>query len=177
MAQVQRNLSDGKLVLEEIDYIMSRMKKLYDACDEYLTDPKAPDKYTLIPYAHELDILYTIEETMKDARGGSYTKTVKIRDNLKNILDRVMDQVGGDFVEVKYKHADPRRLIIDTAAVLTKQLETIARIHGLIKEGVTINITQIQQWAEIKMIIFDATKNSPEIRQRIVNGLAQIAGA
>jgi transcriptional regulator with XRE-family HTH domain len=163
----------GGQVLEEIDRVMGRMNKLYDACDEYLTDPERPERYTLQPHAHELDVLYTTEEPNGRGEG---THTVTHRENLKNMIDLALKQARGELVEVRYRHADPRKLIIDTASVLTKQLEIIAKIQGEIKD-IEINIHISQFWQEIKAVILKVTANAPDIREQLVAELARIPGA
>lgn len=166
-AKIKRDLSDGNKVLDEIDYVMDKMRKLYQACNEYLTDPTNKERYELGPRGDQIDVVYI------DASGDM---PVRRKETLQAIFDRLAKKKI-TMLETKSRYADPRKLIIDTAAVLTKQLETIAKIHGLIKEGVNINITQIKQWPEIKTIIIDATKDAPDIKKKIIHGLAQIVGS
>lgn len=165
-AAIKRNLDNGEEILKAIDRIMERAQKMYDACDEYLTDPKDPKKYFLGPRADEVEIIYeyTVESGDKE-----YTK--KERDSLKNMLDRLK---GKDVVGVKYKYADPRDLLLKTANVLNRQLELIAKIQGEIKEQVQVNIYNNPQFIQLQQIVLKATEKHPEVRGEIVKELNKI---
>lgn len=126
--EVQNDL-DGSMVLAEIEKIMVRMRMLYDACHEYLLDPDDKTRYELGPRAWEIVVTYLDGDI----------KTPKKR-NLQLLLDD-MNKNGDEperrklWLEVKYKHADPRKLIIETAATMTKHLELMARICGELKDS------------------------------------------
>lgn len=49
---------NGAELAGELRGWMDRMTKLYDACDEWLTDPDRPDKYDLNPRSHEVWVHY-----------------------------------------------------------------------------------------------------------------------
>jgi hypothetical protein len=115
--------------MDEIRTVMERMTMLYDACHEYLKDPNDPRRYELGPRAWEIEVTY-LDGDKKTPR----------KDNLQLLLDRV-EKKGKErktWLEIKYKHADPRKLIIDTASTLTRQLELIARICGELKDSPAI---------------------------------------
>ena len=156
--KAERELRDGKGVLDEINRIMVRVNKMFDACDEYLSDPNREGKYWLGPRAEEVEIVY-----MDDSENGGVMK----RDKLDVIL---ANKGKGRAVSVHYRHADPRKLILDTAKVLTIQLELLARISGEIKD-VTINIINTPVWIRLQQIILDATKDKPEVRKKIADAL------
>jgi len=156
--KAERELRDGKGVLDEINRIMVRVNKMFDACDEYLSDPNREGKYWLGPRAEEVEIVY-----LDDSENGGVMK----RDKLDVIL---ANKGKGRAVSVHYRHADPRKLILDTAKVLTIQLELLARISGEIKD-VTINIINTPVWIRLQQIILDATKDKPEVRKKIADAL------
>jgi hypothetical protein len=131
----------GKGLLDRVETIMIRMQKLYDACDEYLQDPQNGEKYYLGPRAHELQVVY--EEP-------SGKKTVRRKAPLDYLLKTKADK-NKAWLEVSSKHADPRKLIIDTASVLSKQLELIGKIMGQVPgEGgnTTVNVLVLNTKAE-----------------------------
>lgn len=162
MAKEARELRDGAQLLKEIERIMERVNKMYDACDAYLTDPEDSSRYYLGPRSNEVRVVYLeYDEDGKPIRRVSRLQT--LLDNLAGV------------VEVHYKHADPRVLLLKTALTLKQQLELLARIQGQIKD-ITVNINTIKQWVEIKAVILDATKGSPDVRNRIVDGLKAITG-
>jgi hypothetical protein len=125
---------NGANLLQRVETIMLRMQKLYDACDEYLQDPENGEKYYLGPRAHEMQVVYE-----KPGKG----KRVRV----KEPLDRLLEKISGKGlfpVEVYSKYADPRKLIIDTASVLSKQLELIGKItQQLPQADTTVNILVI----------------------------------
>jgi hypothetical protein len=131
---------NGKSLLGRVETIMTRMQKLYDACDDYLQDPQNGEKYYLGPRAHELQVVYEEPAGKKTRRRKAsldYLLKTKIA---KNKLP----------LEVSSKYADPRKLIIDTAAVLSKQLELIGKItQQLPQEGnTTVNVLVINPKSE-----------------------------
>jgi len=146
-----------------IEYVMQRMRKLYDACDEYLQDPDNPGKYDLHPRAWEFDVVY--REVEPDT-GRMITKKA----SLAWLLEKV-DEQGYQPWEVKMKSADPRNLIVQTANAIAKQLELLAKLEGKIS-GQVVNITNYNQsYLELKALVINVTKDYPDIQKRIIEGL------
>jgi len=119
----------GLKAMDEIRTVMERMTMLYDACHEYLKDPSDPKRYELGPRAWEIEVIY-LEGKRKSAK----------KENLQLLLDRIKNkgEERREWLEIKYKHADPRKLIIETASTLTRQLELLARICGELKDSPAI---------------------------------------
>ena len=92
------------------------------------------------------------------------------RMNLQTLISRLRKDHKKTIVEVKYKHADPRKLIINTASTLTRQLELIGRIQGHIKD-IVIHYTLNEIWIKVKSIIYKATEKHPEVREKIIEQL------
>ena len=166
MAKEARDLSDGKKIVEEIQDIMVKARKMYEACDEYLTDPKDNTKYFLGPRAHEVEVAW--EEEIGD---GENPRTVKRRDTLENLLS--LAGKSGRYSSVKYRYADPRKLLLDTANTLNRHLELLSRIIGAIKEA-QINIINNPSFTMVQQVILDATKDYPEVREKIAKELEKI---
>jgi hypothetical protein len=122
----KREEYQGQAVLARIEGVMTRMQTLYDACHEYLRDPDNPEKYDLGPRAWEIDIVYRTVEDGTD-------KMITRKESLDALLLR-LDEAGYQTWEVRFKQADPRKLIIETANALGKQLELIAKIQGALKD-------------------------------------------
>ncbi len=160
--------AEGDLIIQRIDEITSRLQKLYDALDEWLQDPDDPDKYFIGPRGYEIEIVYEIE---KKTKGGKNKQGIKIRrkESLRDALQR-LENKDAQIENIKYKHADPRKLIIDNANALIKPLELIGKIKGAMPDE-RIDITISMVWMEIKKIIVDSTADYPEVRERIVNAL------
>jgi hypothetical protein len=157
----KRDEKIGQSFLSRIEQVMHRMQKLYDACDEYLTDPNNPEKYDLTPRACEIDVKYRTVEPDTD-------KMITRTEGLQTLLEK-LDGQGYQPWEIKMKVADPRKLIIETAKAITPQLELMAKIEGLVKENVSVSINQY--WIDIKAIILKATEKHPEVREKIVKEL------
>lgn len=166
----ERDMKDAKFVLSEIDSIISKMKKLYDACDEYLTDPDNPDKYSLMPRAWEQEIKYLDYSNVSEENPKPEQKTMMVQD----LIDEMRDHKK-ELIEIKYKHHDPRKIITETATVMTKQLELLARIQGTIKD-VSINIINTSIWVEVQNALLMVTEKFPQIREDLAKELAKIGG-
>lgn len=157
--RAEQDKAEGQAVLDRLEAVRSRMQKLYDACDEYLRDPDNPDKYYLGPHADEIDVTYRTVEPDTD-------KMITRKESLQSLIRKLDEQAYTPW-EIRFKQADPRRLIIDTANALCRELELVAKIEGAIKDTV-INVTFNQYWARFKQIIIAATEGYPEVRARIV---------
>lgn len=166
IAEEKRVERDGRTILEQLDGVMGRMTRMYDACHEYLKDPNDPDKYFLGPRAEEVEIVtYGYDENGRPTR------------QEKHQLDTLLKQIESadrQVVSLRHTGTDPRLLILKTAEVLTRQLELIAKIRGAVVQHVTIN--NIQNWTEVKQIILQATASHPEVREKIVKGLKKLEG-
>jgi methyl-accepting chemotaxis protein len=157
---------EGQDLLARIEKIIKRLQKLYDACDEYLKDPENPDRYELGPRSWEIDVIYRTVEPDTD-------KMIVRKESLQSLLEKI-DREGYQPWEVKFKQADPRKLLIDNANSLNRQLETIARLHGHIKDTVQ-QVTVNNYWGDIQAVIIGATEGYPEVREKIINGIEQTA--
>jgi hypothetical protein len=133
-----RGRGEGAAVLERVEKVTVRIQKLYDACDEYLKDPENPEKYTLFPRAWELEVIY--QETVHE---GDKVKKVMRKALLSELLKRVSDPLSVDPMEVRYRHADPRKLVIDASRAIKEQLELLAKIQGTIKDQVNNQINVV----------------------------------
>lgn len=164
-ARTETDKQDGQLVSDQLKAVMDRMRKLYDACDDYLKDPANPDRYELGPRAWEIDIVYRTVEPDTD-------KMITRKESLDTLLLK-LDEHGYQPWEVRMKHADPRKLIVETAGAITRQLELMAKIEGSIQDTV-VNVTLDQKFLVLKQIIMDATKEAPQVRLKIAEALEKI---
>jgi len=169
-AQVARGLKNGEFVLSEVDAIMIKMKKLYDACDEYLTDPADSTKYSLLPRAWEQEIRYLDYSMTTDKDQKPMQKTMQLQQLIDMMHDRQME-----IVHIKNTFQDPRKVITETANVLTKQLELMARIQGTIKD-VSISIINNPAWVQVQAIILNVAEKFPDIREDLAREFAKLGG-
>jgi hypothetical protein len=155
---------NGMLLRERIEKVMERTQKLYDACDEYLRDPKDPAKYTLYPRAWEFDVQY-----IEIGKNGKARVAVKQMQELLGYLEK-KHRIA--VVSAYFKSEDPRKLLVSVSAALTKQLEALARLHGDIKDTVVINM--YDTWVAVKDIIAFGTQDAPEVRKKILEELSRV---
>ncbi len=160
---------DGALYLAKMDQDEEKVRLLLQACHEWLLDPNKENAYTLDPRAAEIEVVYT-------AVNGNGNEC-KEKDSLDNLLARLEPNLGGGTIlSVKMRQADPRELILKTVDSLNKSLELRAKIEQIITDrGPPINIGV--QIGELKQIIVNATKDSPDIRALIIRGLEQANGS
>jgi hypothetical protein len=96
--------SNDPSFLEDLFRLRTRLNRLLDACDGWLSDPDTPDKYDIGLRAEEVVVLY------KDTDGR------RRRAPLSSLLQMLND--GGMQVAASPRMADPRSLILRTAAEL-----------------------------------------------------------
>lgn len=160
----KRDDKEGGALIAEIRGIMQRCQKMYDACDDYLRDPENPDRYELGPRAWEIDIVYRTVEADTD-------KMITRKESLQTLLEKIENEGGYQPWEIRMKHADPRKLILETARVLGDQLKTLAEIEGLVGQNIQAAENPSVIYMNLVQIIQTATKGEPKIRERILEAL------
>lgn len=168
-AMLAESKAAGEVVLTEMADVMSKTRKLLDACDEWLTDPDDPDKYFLGPRGDEITITYN-EIKKRKIKGVVKETKVKRKETLEQALARLNAKDDREILRVSYRHYDIRKLILDNADSLTKQLNLMAEIKGAIPD-IKVNITISEAWMYIKQVIIDATKGHPDVRGKIIDGI------
>jgi len=154
---------EGDAFLNRIETAMVRVQKLYDACDKWLLDSDNPNEYNLDPRASEYTVIYLEPEVE-----GQQRKRNKC--SLQQLLDRI-EASGREKLLVESKTADVRKLLLDTAMVLNKQLELLAKIQGLVKDNLNVTVNAENIYTNIIQVISNATKEFPDIRERIIGEL------
>jgi hypothetical protein len=158
-AQEVDEIADADRLKAELDRCFERVNLLFDACDRWLRDPEHPERYDIGPRAEELKVTYA------DDSGHRHKAT------LAELLERVEGETGRGVVMVETKHADPRDLLLKTAARLQGQLELLARLLGELQEGTTINIIQNPQWLQLRAVIVGALEPHPDAKRAVVEAL------
>ena len=165
-ARAEQDLEAGRAAIEQLYDVMKRMRKMYDACDEWLTDPENPQKYNLNPRGTEVLITYRMLDPQTK-------KPVERKATLQQLLDDIEKKSGREPIGVRMSGRDPRDLILETSKVLTKQLELMAKIEGAVHDTV-VNVTIDQKFLALKAIIIKATERAPEVRVKIVEALEKL---
>lgn len=155
--------SDAIDVMDELRRCFDRINLLFDACDRWLRDPDDPKRYTLEPRANEVKVIYT-----EDGPNG---KPVQKKTRLSTLLDRLQ---GKTVLYSEIKHADPRELVLKTAAQLESQQELLAKLIGQLQQEGTTNITISAEWLEVRAVLVQALQPYPEARIAVVAALSEV---
>jgi hypothetical protein len=150
-----RDLVDKEKVLGEIEDMVHEVRMVFDACHEYLLDPKDPTRYFLGPRAEEIEVVYLEREKSKNGK----ERVTRKRARLSALLDKTRAEVDHS----RYRIADPRKLILEASERLEHIVETIADISGFIPRNpepqTTINMQVVYQ---LMPNIITALKAFPE---------------
>ena len=167
---LKKDLYNGAQLLSRIEDTIVYVQKMYEACDEWLTDPNDPSSYTLDSRAEEIKVIY--DEYYTDDKGEERYK--RRTEDLQRLLNKVLSD-DDKLIMVETKKADPRKLVLDTANTMSKQLELLAKIAGVVQEqSVNINIGTVNTAlvSNIIKVIEAETADQPELMQRIIGGVA-----
>ncbi len=188
---------DGRAlaVMAELESMLRRVKKLFDACDDWLTDPDDPQRYDLGPRAEELLVHYWA--------AGEQGRRVRAKAPLAELLGRAAGRggeagapaageaggrAGGGSGEIvveglELRSADPRELILKTAKRLEAALQLVARLLGQLPGrseqcGPTVNVLVASpEWLTTRAAILAALEPYPEARAAVAEALRQLARA
>lgn len=134
----------------ELNRLIDRMGKMFDACDEYLEDPDNPGTYTLAQRADETRIVW--EELQEETEPGQKAKWTKRSGTLQQALDIAFSNGHRRFVSAQpHNRQDARKLILETALQISRQIEIMAKLEGRytapapLSDGNTIQLVWVQQ--------------------------------
>lgn len=170
---LKKGYYDGANLLSRIEDTIVYVQKMYEACDEWLTDPDDPSSYTLDSRADEIKVIY--DEHYTDTNGEDKYK--KKTEDLQTLLDKALTE-DDVLILVETKKADPRKLVLDTANTMSKQLELLAKIAGVVQDQVTnINIDTVNTAviSSIIQVIESEVSDQPELLKKLVQGIANAA--
>ncbi len=160
-----KDIMDGTFLVETAGMAADSLRKMLLACNQYLADPDDPDAFTVGPRAEEVDIVIEV----RDHDG----KVIENRrETLQRLLDEVQVNISGEVVEVKFRHDDPRRLVVQTADAVNRQLAVVAKISAQAM-GVKVDheerrrIVESELWREMSRIVVRATSQCPQAREEV----------
>lgn len=163
-AKAAADEADDLDVLDELLRCFVRVNLLFDACDRWLRDADDPARYDIGPRAEELNVTY-------EEQNGE--RTVRRKATLAELLAEVN---GNDrspsrtVTMVETKHADPRELVLKTAARLQPQIELLAKLIGELDER-PVNVLISPEWLELKAVIVTALEPHSEARESVLRAL------
>jgi len=164
----RRNITNAEEVFTIILKTVQRMEKLSDSCDEYLRDPKEPGKYYIGPQADEIQVVYKKEIILPNGEA----RVMRKKDTLQDLLFQV-EQSGNFVQELKGAQTDPRILLVKSSEMLTKQMEMLVQAWKSVDQGKT-TLFSSEAWQQAIEVILSETREYPEIRRRIADGLKSI---
>jgi hypothetical protein len=118
-------------VYTEFEKNLSFVEHLREAAITYLlvdSDPTDPLKLTLVPQAHEIDVVYDDYNDMKEIKPGFDVPTRKTT-RLDVLLDNLR-QGGAHPVEIKMKVTDIRKFALECVDRIDMSLDKFARMSG-----------------------------------------------
>lgn len=165
-AKAAADTADDLDVMDELRRCFGRVNLLFDACDRWLRDADDPARYDIGARAEEL--LVTYEEEHGD-------RTVRRKAPLSDLLAEVTGgEAGRSVTMVETKHADPRDLVLKTAARLQSQIELLAKLIGELDERPQVNITLSAEWIEVRAVLVEALAPHPEARASVSTALLEL---
>jgi hypothetical protein len=167
--------ADAMRLKVELDRCFERVNLLFDACDRWLRDPTDPSRYDIGPRAEEMMVTYT------EVPANEESKPRQRKASLAELLQRI-DQApveakpGRTVTMVETKHADPRELVLKTAARLQPQIELLAKLIGELDERPQVNILVSPEWIAVRAVVLEPLTPYPELRAAVAERLLQLEG-
>lgn len=159
-----KEIAEGDILLGHLNGIMSRMQKMFDACDDYLTDPDDPSRYTLTTRAEE--VLVTIEDESPTGR------PFQIRMTLQEAIDKAS---GLNIVHARNMANDPRQLLIKTAQALEGHLRLLIDYAAEIRQQSETDITNSRQWITFRDELMETLRGFPEAQSAVIEAFSSAA--
>lgn len=159
-------MAQASELMTQLQRCFRRVNLLFDACDRWLRDAENPNQYDIGPRATDISVTYWED--------GPKGRRVKRKAKLSSLLAEITCHNGrGRTIElVETKHADPRELVLKTAARLQAQVELLAKLIGeLQQEGRTVNITLSAEWIELRTIMLQVLAPYPDARLAVARAL------
>jgi hypothetical protein len=161
---------NGLELADELRAWMDTLTKLLRACDEWLTDPDDPTRYTLAPHTTEI-VIHTEEDRGPDRR------PLRRKMKLAEAIALVDGKAGiGDVGLVEAKAADPRKLIIDTAKALEGHLRLLGELVGKLQTQGTTNFLISPEWGALRTRMLVALAPFPDAQLALAGALESQEG-
>jgi hypothetical protein len=154
----------------EVSKIFNRVKKLLDACDDYLADPDDPTRYYIGPRAEDLTITY-----MEPSEDGQ--KPQRKKATLTSLIARIEHATGIDVVAWESRHSDPRDVLVKAATAGRGLFELLARVEGKLNEQPVVNVIVSPEWAALRAELMRALAPFPDARASISTALSKVEGS
>lgn len=165
---IAEDKTDAQHLLDRVEPIIAKVQKMYDSYDEWLQDPEHADRYFVGPRASE--VMVAIESVLEDDNGKK--KTYREKRLLSDLIDQIEDR-GYTVTGLQWNVQDPRKLFLATADTLTKQLDFLAKLQGLVKETVVVKNEPNRVMDSVAQVLFE-TIDDPELLKKVVDAIKDL---
>jgi hypothetical protein len=153
-------------VMRELRNCFMRVNLLFDACDRWLRDAGNPEQYDIGPRAGDVTVTY---ETI-----GADGRRTRKKERLSVLLARVEKQPGISIDSTEVKHADPRELVLKTAARLEGHVRLLAELIGQLDNRPQLNVTLSPEWLRVRATLTHALAPYPDARHAVAEAIAAL---
>lgn len=167
-AKTAAEVAGADQLIAELRTELERVDLLYDACDRWLRDPDDPARYDIGPRDSDVRVIYS-----EPGAGG---RTVQRKAKLSLLLARLEDK-GVQVDRAEWRHADPRKLILETFAQLAGSRELLAKLAGLLDDRPQINVLVAPEWLRLRAELVAALEPFPDARQAVAARLVALEAA
>ena len=191
-AAIERSKNRKKLTADfsrTMEYLQGLNEKVIEACREWLQKPHST-KFTLEPRADEISVVYKrryfdeATETYKEVREeATLQELIRIIEDEKFGSNNDSKNEDGEEksnlppiekrkpVTLRWKIADPRKLILDALSEARSQIELIAKVTGELND--LSNKTDIYGTVVplIVKAIIDETRGDSELRKKLISAI------
>lgn len=189
-AAIERSKNRKKLTADfskTMDYLQGLNEKVIEACKEWLQKPHST-KFTLEPRAEEISVIYKrryfdeATETYKEVREEApLSELIQMIEEEKFGSDKT-DEDGDKKsnlspiekrkpVTLRWKIADPRKLILDALSEARQQIELIAKVTGELNSLADKTDIYGTVVPLIVKAIIDETRGDSELRKKLISAI------
>ena len=189
-AAIERSKNRKKLTADfskTMDYLQGLNEKVIEACKEWLQKPHST-KFTLEPRAEEISVIYKrryfdeATETYKEVREEApLSELIQMIEEEKFGSDKT-DEDGDEKsnlspiekrkpVTLRWKIADPRKLILDALSEARQQIELIAKVTGELNSLADKTDIYGTVVPLIVKAIIDETRGDSELRKKLISAI------
>lgn len=156
-------LLEGIDLLREVNGIIKRVRKLFDACDAYLTDPADPTRYTLAPRAEEI----LVQKVTYNDRGGPTYESMTLQEALHEANHGQYAAPQSEILQPRNLANDPRTLVLSAAKGLQGQMKLLIDYAAELRAQGNSDITRHPEYHQLEMELMQAFENYPDLVEEI----------
>jgi hypothetical protein len=168
--RVQAKLEEDELLegidlLREVNGIIKRVRKLFDACDAYLTDPADPSRYTLAPRAEEI----LVQKVTYNDRGAPTYESMTLQEALYEANNGEYASPQSEILQPRNMANDPRTLVLSAAKGLQGQMKLLIDYAAELRAQGNSDITRHPEYHQLEQELMEAFSKYPELVEEIAS--------